>query len=65
MDKETLIGAGIHENDLLNVTFSKGSITLSKTVKRMTLEERAALYDNKLNLDGEIDWGTPQGREIL
>lgn len=28
-----------------------------------SLEERAIEYDDKLNLDGEYDWGTPAGRE--
>ena len=28
-----------------------------------TLEERAAEYDGKLNLDGEYKWGAPVGRE--
>ena len=29
-----------------------------------TLEERAAEYGGKLNLDGEYDWGEPVGREV-
>ena len=29
-----------------------------------TLEERAAEYGGRLNLDGEYDWGEPVGREI-
>ena len=29
-----------------------------------TLEERAAEYEDKLNLDGELDWkGDPEGKE--
>lgn len=29
-----------------------------------TLEERAANFSGKLNLDGEFDWGQPTGREV-
>ena len=29
-----------------------------------TLEERAAEFDGKLNLDGEFDWDEPVGREV-
>ena len=29
-----------------------------------TLEERAAEFGEKLFLDGEYDWGEPEGREI-
>ena len=32
--------------------------------RHRTLEERAAEYGGKLNLDGEFDWGEPVGREI-
>ena len=31
-----------------------------------TLEERAAAYDGKMNLDGGMDWrGEPVGNEVL
>ncbi len=32
--------------------------------KHRTLEERAAEFGEKLSLDGEYDWGEPEGREI-
>lgn len=38
-------------------------IRFSKPFHHRTLEERAAEYDDKLNLDGEYDWGEPVGRE--
>jgi antitoxin MazE len=39
-------------------------IMLVKPFRHKTLEERAAEYGGKLNLDGEFDWGKPVGREI-
>lgn len=44
---------------------SNQEIVLSKELsfQHITLEERSAKYDGKLNLDGEYDWGTPVGRE--
>lgn len=29
-----------------------------------SLEERAGAYGGKLNLDREVDWGEPVGREV-
>ena len=29
-----------------------------------TLEERAAAYDGKIDVDGEFDWGEPMGEEM-
>ena len=37
---------------------------LSKPFKHKTLEERAAEFDGRLNLDGEYDWGQPVGKEV-
>lgn len=37
---------------------------LAKIFKHKTLEERAAEFDGKLNLDGEYDWGDSVGREV-
>lgn len=31
--------------------------------RHKTLEECAMVYNGRLNLDGEYDWGTPVGRE--
>ncbi len=33
-------------------------------MRHKTLEERAESYGGKLNLDGELDWGEPIGREV-
>ena len=62
--KEVLKSAGIAVNEFLDVTVSKGTITLVKSFRHKTLEERAAEFDGKLMLDGEYDWGEPVGREV-
>lgn len=64
LPKEILQDAGIALDEVLEVTVAKGAITLTKTFKHKTLEERAAEFDGKLNLDGEYDWGEPVGREV-
>ena len=51
-------------NEFLDVTVSDGVITLEKSFRHKTLEERAAEFDGKLMLDGEYDWGEPVGREV-
>ena len=62
--KEILNSAGITLNEVLDVTVSNGVITLAKSFRHKTLEERAAEFDGKLMLDGEYDWGEPVGREV-
>jgi len=64
LPKEVLKSAGIAINEFLDVVVSDGSITLVKSFRHKTLEERAAEFDGKLNLDGEYDWGEPVGREV-
>ncbi len=64
LPKEALREAGIALNEVLDVKVSNGVITLVKTFRHKTLEERAAEYDGKLLLDGEYDWGEPVGREV-
>ena len=59
-----LRSAGISLNEILDVVVSDGTITLVKTFRHKTLEERAAEFDGKLMLDGEYDWGEPVGREV-
>ena len=39
-------------------------ITLVKPFGHKTLEERAADFNGKLNLDGEYDWGEPVVKEV-
>lgn len=51
--KELLQEAGISLNEVLDITASNGIITLSRPFKHKTLEQRAAEYGGKLNLDGE------------
>jgi len=62
--KEILEAAAISVDDVLDVKVSDGIITLTKPFRHKTLEERAAEYGGKLNLDGEYDWGEPVGREM-
>ena len=62
--KEVLRSAGITLNEFLDVTVSDGVITLVKSFRHKTLEERAAEFDGKLMLDGEYEWGEPVGREV-
>ncbi len=62
--KELLQEADFQPDDLLEIRASKGMIMLVKPFRHKTLEERAAEYDGKLDLDGEFDWGEPVGREV-
>ena len=64
LSKEILKSAGIAVNETLEVTVSDGVITLTKTFRHKTLEERAAEFNGELMLDGEYDWGEPVGREV-
>lgn len=64
LPKEALKSAGIGINEILEVTVSNGVITLTKSFRHKTLEERALEFDGKLMLDGEYDWGEPVGREV-
>lgn len=64
LSKEVLKSAGITLNEMLEVTVSDGVITLAKSFRHKTLEERAAEYNGNLMLDGEYDWGEPTGREV-
>lgn len=61
--KEVLQEAEISIDDVLDIKVSNGMIMLVKPFRHKTLEERAAEYDRQLHLDGEFDWGEPQGRE--
>lgn len=64
LPKEVLKSAGISLNEILDVVVSNGSITLVKTFRHKTLEERVAEFDGKLMFDGEYNWGEPVGREV-
>ena len=64
LPKELLKSAGISLNEFLDVEVSNGVITLVKSFRHKTLEERAAEFDGKLMLDGEYKWGEPVGREV-
>ncbi len=64
LPKEVLEMAGFSLNDVLNVNVSNGVIMLTREFKHKSLEERAAEFEGKLNLNGEYDWGEPVGREV-
>lgn len=64
ISKEILQEANIAVNDILDVKVVNGMITLVKPFRHKTLEERAAEFNGKLNLDGEYDWGEAAGREV-
>ncbi len=62
--EEILEDAGISMNEMLNIAVINGAIILSKTFRHKTLEERTAEFGERLDLDGEYDWGEPVGREV-
>lgn len=64
ISKEVLQEADIAVDDMLDIKVSNGVIMLVKTFRHKSLEERAAEYGGKLDLDGEFDWGEPVGREV-
>lgn len=64
LSKEILQAANIAIDEVLDVEVSNGVITLSKTFRHKTLEERAVEFDGALNLDGEFEWGESVGREV-
>lgn len=57
ISKDVLQEANIEIDDVLEVKTANGMITLVKSFRHRTLEERAAEFEGKLNLDGEYDWG--------
>ncbi|HCE74360.1 AbrB/MazE/SpoVT family DNA-binding domain-containing protein [Porcincola intestinalis] len=63
ISKEVLKEADVAVDDILDVKVSNGVIMLVKPFRHKTLEERAAAYDGRLDLDGEFDWRKPVGRE--
>lgn len=64
ISKDILREANIAIDEVLNVKVANGMITLIKPFRHKSLEERAAEFDGKLNLDGEFDWGEPMGNEV-
>ena len=64
LSKEVLETAGLLVNEYIDIQAEPGKITITKPCRHRTLEERAAEYGGKLNLDGEYDWGEPVGREV-
>ncbi len=64
LSKEILQSAGLTLNDIVEVTAANGTITLARTFRHRTLEERASEFEGRLAFDGEYDWGKPVGREV-
>ena len=65
LPKAVLNEAGFQPDDNLAIRTENGRIVLYRAPKHKTLEERAAEYGGKLNLDGELDWrGDPVGSEV-
>ena len=62
--KEALLEASFALDDILDIKVSNGMIMLMKPFRHKSLEERAAEYGGNLYLDGEFDWGEPEGREV-
>ena len=53
LSKDILNSAGISVNEVLDVNVSNGVITLTKSFRHKTLEERAEEFGGKLMLDSE------------
>lgn len=65
LPKAVLNEAGFQPDDTLIVRAESGRIVLYRSIRHKSLEERAAEYGGKLNLDGELDWrGDPVGNEV-
>ena len=65
LPKSVLKEAGLQPDDTLSVIAENGRIVLVRSFKHKTLEQRAAEYGGRLNLEGEIDWrGDPVGNEV-
>ena len=62
--KDILQEANVAIDDILDIKVVNGMIALVKPFRHKTLEERAAEFNGKLNLDGEYDWSEPVGREV-
>ena len=65
LPKAVLQEAGFEPDDHLIIKAEAGKIILVRSFRHRTLEERAAEYGGKLNLDGELDVrGDPVGNEV-
>ncbi len=62
--KDMLDEAGFSVGEKIDARVENGAVVLTKVFRHKTLEERAAEYGGKLNLDGEGDWFTPMGNEV-
>lgn len=63
--KKVLIAAKLKLNQELNINLKNGSIILTpvKTKPKLTLDDLLKGVTPE-NVHGEVDWGTPVGREI-
>ena len=63
--KSLMKEAGLQLNDYLLVQVNADEIILRKTFRHKTLKERAEAYGGELHLSDELDWGEPEGSEVL
>lgn len=64
LSKSIMTEANLHDNDMIDISVNDdGTITIKKSVKRKTLKELLADYDEEYERI-DIDWGKPQGKEI-
>lgn len=64
LTKELLETAGINMNDEVILVAERGRITIEKSQRHKTLEERAEAFNGKIGPYEEFDWGDPVGREV-
>lgn len=64
LPREILKEADLNIDDEIDIKVQNGIITLSKIRRHKSLEERAAEYGGRLNLNGEFDWGEDLGQEV-
>ena len=62
--KDILEDAGFSLNDTLEITASKGAITLTLPFHHRTLEERVSSFEGELSLLEELTWDEPKGSEV-
>ncbi len=62
--KDMLDEVGFSVGEKIEAHVENGTIILKKNFRHRTLEERAAEYGGKLDVDHNVDWITPVGREV-
>jgi len=65
LSKRILKEAALQVDDYLQVSVRGSEIVLTKAFHHKSLQERAAAFGGELHLSEEVDWGEPQGNEVL